>query len=411
MDRTSMAGAAQPKPFSQAIGDDPSLGQTGTDAMHPPEPASESKLRARTMRRDLLLLRALQSRSLGSAIRWFIDPQRILQLGMGFWSSRVVLTAVEMGLFTELAKRPRSLQDIIEHFGWHPRAAHAFLEALVGMNLLDRDTSGVYSNSGQAALFLDRDKSSYVGGLLELSSTRLYDLWSGLGDLLKTGLPQAKEAQDENDFFGTLYRDPEALRKFLSGMTGISMGEAVPIAAHFPWKRFRTFVDIGAAQGVLPVVVALTHPHLTGASYDLAAVQPVFEDYVASFGLSERLRFLPGDMHEGPLPSADVICFGHLLHGFGEEKRRALIDKSYAALPPGGAILIYDAMIAAGRRRNYISFLSSLNIMLETRDGFEATTDQCAQWLRDAGFVRVTARHVLGPTSMVLGFKPQGARP
>lgn len=369
------------------------------------------KSRTRAMRRDLLLLRVLQSRSLGPALRLLIDPQRVLQLGMGFWSSRVVLTAVEMGLFTELAKRPRPLQEVSAHFGWHSRAAYAFLEALVGLELLTRDGAGVYANSRQAALFLDRAQPSYLGGLLELSSTRLYDLWSGLGDLLKTGRPQAKEEQDGSDFFGTLYRDPESLRKFLSGMTGISMGEAVPIAAHFPWKRFRTFVDIGAAQGVLPVVVALTHPHLTGASYDLSAVQPIFEDYVASYGLSERLRFLPGDIHEGPFPSAEVICFGHLLHGFGEEKRRALIAKSYAALPPGGAILIYDAMIAAGRRRNYISFLSSLNIMLETRDGFEATTEQCAQWLRDTGFLRVTTRHVLGPTSMVLGYKPRGARP
>jgi SAM-dependent methyltransferase len=194
-------------------------------------------------------------------------------------------------------------------------------------------------------------------------------------------------------------------------MTGISMGEAVPIATLFPWRRFQTFVDIGAAQGVLPVVLALTHRHVTGASYDLPAVRPVFEDYVASFGLGERLRFLPGDMHEGPLPSADVICFGHLLHGYGEETRRTLIAKSYAALRPRGAILIYDAMVCHGHHRSYISFLSSLNIMLETRNGFEANTDQCAQWLRDAGFARVTTRHVLGPTSMVFGFKQGGRQP
>jgi hypothetical protein len=188
-------------------------------------------------------------------------------------------------------------------------------------------------------------------------------------------------------------------------MTGISTGEAIVIAARFPWKRFRTFVDVGAAQGALPVRVALTHPHLTGASYDLPAVGPIFQEYVASFGLSDRLRFLPGDMIEGLLPSADVISFGHLLHGYSEEKRRHLIAKSYAALPPGGALLIYDAMISPARPKNYISFLSSLNIMLETREGFEATTDQYVAWMREAGFDRVTTRHVLGPTSMVFGFK------
>jgi precorrin-6B methylase 2 len=366
--------------------------------------------RARAIRREMLVMQALQSRLLGPVWRCFADPEKVLELGMGFWSSRVVLTAVELGLFTELARGPRSAQGLIEHFGWHPRASQAFLDALAGLGLLHRDAAGVYSNSRQAALFLDRSQPGYVGGLLELSSRRLYALWSGLGDLLQTGRPQAEEEQEGNEFFSTLYRDPEALRNFLEGMTGISTGEAIMIAARFPWKRFRTFVDIGAAQGALAVRVALTHPHLTGAGFDLPAVQPIFEEYVASFGLGDRVRFLPGDMNAGPLPSADVISFGHVLHGYSEAKRRTLIAKSYAALPPGGALLVYDAMIDPTCRKNYIGLLSSLNIMLETQEGFEATIDQCAAWLAEAGFVRVTKRRLAGPTSMVFGYKPPAQR-
>jgi hypothetical protein len=278
------------------------------------------------------------------------------------------------------------------------------------MGLLNRDAAGVYSNSRQASMFLDAARPSYLGGLLELSSRRLYDLWSGLGDLLRTGRPQAIEEQGQSEFFAALYRDPAPLKKFLEGMTGISAGEAALIAARFPWKRFGTFVDVGAAQGALPVRLALTHPHLSGASYDLSPVGPIFQEYVASFGLCDRLRFIPGDMNKGPLPAADAISFGHVLHGYSEEKRRELIAKGYAALPPGGALLVYDAMIAEGRRRNTTSFLSSLNIMLETRDGFEATTAQYVGWLREAGFVRIAVRRVLGPTSMVFGFKEGRSR-
>jgi hypothetical protein len=361
--------------------------------------------RARAVRREVLLMRALQSRVVGPALRCFANPQKILEMGMGFWSSRIVLTAVEFGVFTELAGGPRSAEELIGRFGWHPRAAGAFLDALVGMGLLRRDRAGLYSNSREASLFLDRAKPSYLGGLMELSSRRLYDLWSGLGDLLRTGRPEAVEEQGHNEFFSDLYRDPDALKDFLAGMTGITTGEAMLIAARFPWRRFRTFVDVGAAQGALPVRVALTHPHLTGASYDLPAVGPIFEEYVASFGLADRLRFIPGDMNDGPLPSADVICFGHLLHGYGEKKRRELIAKAYAALPRGGALLVYDAMVDPDRRKNYVGLLSSLNIMLETREGFEATTEQCAGWLREAGFDGVTTRKVICPTSMVFGFK------
>ncbi|WP_433657743.1 methyltransferase [Nocardia sp. CA-128927] len=358
------------------------------------------------LRREQLLMRAFQSRIGGPVLRRFADPQQILETGMAFWPSRVVLTAVESGLFTELAVHPLTQPELLDRMNWHPRAAGSFLGVLVDMGLLRRDHAGVYTNSRQAALFLDRAKPSYIGGLMELSSTRLYDLWSGLGDLLRTGKPGADEEQGESEFFSALYGDQTALRKFLAGMTGISTGEAMLIAARFPWKRFRTFLDVGAAQGALPVRIGLTHSHMTGVSYDLPAVQPIFEEYVASFGLGDRLRFTSGDMFDGPLPSADVISFGHVLHGYSEKVRRELIAKAYAAVPPGGALLVYDAMSDPDRKNNMISSLSSLNIMLEMREGFEATTTQCMTWLREAGFVNVKKRHLIGPTSMVFGRKP-----
>ncbi|MFE9575168.1 methyltransferase [Nocardia sp. NPDC006044] len=357
-------------------------------------------------RRELLLMRVFQSQIMGPVLRKFANPLNVLQAGMTFWSSRVVLLAVEDGLFTELAAGPLAKNDLIAKLGWHQRAAGPVLDALTEIGLLRRRRDGRYANSRQAALFLDRGKPSYVGGLLELSSKRLYELWSGLDHLLRTGGPEAEEERGDNEFFTTLYRDPVALENFLSGMTGISTGEAMLIAARFPWKHFRTFVDIGSAQGALPVRVALTHPHLSGASLDLAAVGPVFEAYIASFGLSSRIRFISGNMHVGPLPTADVICFGHLLHGYSEATRCELISKAYAALPAGGALLVYDAMVRPGRRDNLTSYLSSVNIMLETREGFEATTTQCIGWLRDAGFVDIEQRHLIGPTSMVYGRKP-----
>jgi hypothetical protein len=241
---------------------------------------------------------------------------------------------------------------------------------------------------------------------MELSSKRLYDLWSGLGGLLRTGRPAAEEERGENEFFSTLYQDPAALRDFLSGMTGISTGEATLLAARFPWKRFRTFVDIGSAQGALPVRVALTHPHLRGAGLDFPVVGPIFTEYVSSFGLQDRLQFIAGDFLEGPLPRADVLSFGHVFHGRNPTIRSELVAKAYAALPPGGAIIVYDAMVQPGRPYNYVSLLSSLNIMLESREGYESTTAECAQLLRDGGFARTKVRHLIGPTSAVYGFKP-----
>jgi hypothetical protein len=259
--------------------------------------------------------------------------------------------------------------------GWQPGAAGSELDALVALGLLRRDRAGRYCNSRLSALFLDPAKPTYLGGLIGLSSKGLFSLWSGLGDLLQTGRAGAAE-------------------------------EATLIAARFPWKRFRSFVVIGGAQGALPVRVALTHPHLTGASYDLAAVGPIFDEYVGAFALSDRLRFIPGDIHTGPLPAADVICFGHVLHGYGEEKRRELIAKAFDVVPVGGAVIVYGAMVDPARLDDFASHLFSLEFMPETREGFEATTIQCAEWLRGAGFVDVKTQHMVGPTSMVFAFKP-----
>jgi hypothetical protein len=336
-------------------------------------------------------MRAFQSRITGPVLRRIAGPQNTLEMGMAFWSSRVILAAIEFGVFTQLAAGPVSGQELMDQLGWHPRAAGPVLDALVALGLLRRDRAGRYSNSRRGALlFFDRAKPSYLGGLMERSSRRLFNLWSRLPS-----------------FFSAPSRDPAARRSFLVGMTGISTGEAMLIAARFPWKRFRSFVDIGAPQGALAVPVALNHPHLTGASYDLAAVGPIFEEYVESFALSERLRFIPGDMHHGPLPTAHVICFGHVLHGYGETKRRELIAKAYDAVPIGGAVIVYDAMVDPAHTHNVASHQGRPNIVLETREGFDATATQCTDWLRAAGFVGVTTRHLIGPTSMVFGYKPR----
>lgn len=362
--------------------------------------------RARDIRHERLLMRLFQSRIVGPALRRFGGPQHLLESGMAFWSSRLILTAVECGVFTVLSDGPMSGSELTEALGWYPRAAGDVLDALVGLGLLRRDRSGRYSNTIRSAMFFDRTKPSYAAGLLELSSKRLYELWGGLPDLLRSGLPAAKEGQEENEFFPSLYRDPVAMREFLIGMTGVSTGEATLLAARFPWKRFRTFVDIGSAQGALPVRVALTHPHLRGAGFDFAEVRPLFEEYVALFDMQDRVRFIAGDCLDGPLPGADVISFGHVFHGFNRAVRSKLVGKAYDAVPPGGALIVYDAMIDRGRRRNYASLLSSLNVMLETREGYECSIDECADMFREHGFVRVKARHLIGPTSAVCGFKP-----
>ena len=331
-------------------------------------------------------------------------PDAIMQLGLAFWGSKALLTAVELGLFTTLARGPLTGKELTAKLGLQPRGTTDWLDALVSHGMLRRSADGEYANTPATGLYLDRAKPTYLGGMLEMANARLYPFWGSLTNALRTGRPQ-NEAKTGGDFFAALYKDQDRLRQFLHAMTGLSAGAAAAIAENFPWDRHHAVIDIGAAEGCVPVQLALRHPHLTGGGLDLPAVGPAFEDYVAAHGLGGRLRFYPGDFFAGPLPPADVLIMGHILHGFSLEEKLTLLRKAYQALPDGGALIVYDAIIDDDRTSNTFGLLMSLNMLIESPAGFDYTATDCRSWLADTGFRDSYAEPLAGPDSMVVGIK------
>jgi len=332
-----------------------------------------------------------------------VTPDAIMQLGCGYWGSKTLLSAVELGLFTGLAGGPLTLDEVRARFGLHERSARDFLDALVALGMLERE-QGRYANTPATNLYLDRAKPTYIGGMLEMMSVRLFRFWADLTEGLKTGQLQ-NEARHGGDLFDTLYSDPRRLEQFLSAMTGLTLGIAHALARKFPWSQYQSFVDIGVAQGGLPVVVAQAHQHLTGIGADLPIVRPIFEKYVASHGLNERLKFAPLDFFKEPLPKADVVVMGHILHDWDLPTKKMLMSKAYDALPAGGAFVVFEALIDDERRSNAFGLLMSLNMLIETRGGFDYTGADCAGWMREAGFRQTRVEHLAGPDSMVVGVK------
>ncbi len=330
-------------------------------------------------------------------------PSKIMQLGIGFWGSKTLLSAIELGLFTELARGPRDAETLRLQLGLHPRSARDFFDALVALGMLKR-TGGRYANTPETALFLDRNKSSYIGGMLEMANARLYRFWGSLTEGLRTGNAQ-NEAKTGEDFFGTLYADPKRLEGFLKAMTGLSLGSARAIARKFPWKRFHTFADVGCAQGGVAVEIALAQKHVTGIGMDLPVVQPVFERYAKARGVDERLRFVAGNFFKEPLPAADVFIMGHILHDWNLEEKMMLLRKAYDALPPKGALIVHEALIDDDRKTNAFGLLMSLNMLIETHGGFDFTGADCRKWMKEAGFSRTRVEPLAGPDGMVIGFK------
>ena len=332
-----------------------------------------------------------------------LNPEPIVRLGIAFWESKTLLSAVELGVFTALADGPKDGTTLAKDLGLHPRSSHDFLDALVALGMLDRE-QGIYCNTPTTDAFLDRRKPEYIGGLLEMLNARLYQFWGSLTEALRTGQPQ-NEIKGGEDLFTTIYSDPAVLEQFLAAMTGVSAGTARALAQKFPWDQYRTVIDIGTAQGCLPVQLALAHPHLGGGGFDLAAVRPVFDAYVARFQLADRLQFYPGDFFTDELPTADVLIMGHILHDWDLTQKRTLLDKAYMALPPGGALVVYEALIDDDRRTNAFGLLMSLNMLIETTGGFDYTGADCCGWMQEAGFTQTYVQHLLGPDSMVVGIK------
>jgi hypothetical protein len=331
-------------------------------------------------------------------------PDRILQVGFGFWACKTLLSAIELEVFTELARHPLPLEELQGRLGLHPRSARDFFDTLVALSFLEREGE-LYRNSPDADLFLDKHKPSYMGGMLEMCNRRLYGFWGRLTEGLRTGRPQNEARDGSLGLFEALYADPARLKDFLKAMTGLSRGSNIAIAQRFPWSNYEAFADAGTAQGDLAVQIALHNPHLRGIGFDLPEIAPIFEEYAQECGVADRLRFQPGNFFKEPFPKVDVITMGHILHDWNLGEKEMLIRKAYEALPEGGALVVYEAIIDDDRRKNAFGLLMSLNMLIETQGGFDYTGADCSGWMKKAGFRETRVEHLIGPDSMVVGIK------
>jgi hypothetical protein len=328
-----------------------------------------------------------------------------MQVGTGFFASKTLLSAVEMGVFTELARGPEEFNTLAGRIGLHPRSARDFLDALVALGLLHRSQEH-YCNTPDTDLFLDRNKTSYIGGILEMANARLFGFWNHLTEALRTGQPQNEAKSDVGASpFTAVYADPARLKGFLAAMSGISHGANIAIARKVHWAKYQTYADVGTAQGDLAVQIALANPHLRGMGFDLPEVGPVFEEYAKANGVNDRVRFQPGNFFDEPLPAVDVLTMGHILHDWNLAEKKMLVGKAYSALPPGGALVVYDSLIDDDRSQNAFGLLMSLNMLIETPGGFDYTSADCIGWMKEAGFREAYVEHLVGPDSMVVGIK------
>ncbi|MEH6620741.1 methyltransferase [Maribacter arcticus] len=337
-----------------------------------------------------------------------VDPSKIMQVGTGFMATKTLLTAVNMELFTILAKRELTGAEIQSRLGLQPRSLYDFLDALVALGFLRRTglkEKASYRNAEDTDLFLDKNKQSYIGGMLEMCNNRLYPFWNDLEEGLKTGLPQNETKNGGKPVFEEVYADPKKLREFVGAMGGIQMANFMAFAKQFDFSNYKTLCDVGGSGGFLAAHVTLNNPHMQCSSFDLHPVEPIAKENIKNMGLETKVKVLSGDFFIDDFPKADIITMGNILHDWGTEDKKMLIKKAYDALPKGGALVIIENIIDDNRSENAFGLLMSLNMLIETSEGYDFSAADFSILAKEVGFQKVSIITLTGPTSAVIAYK------
>ncbi len=337
-----------------------------------------------------------------------VEPNRILEVGFNFWSSKVLITAVELGVFTVLGDKAMTGVELGKKLGLHPRGIYDFFDTLVSMNFLERDGNGPsakYHNTEETAFYLDKNKPAYIGGILEMASQRLYKFWHDLPVALKTGQPQNEIKHSQKPMFEELYNDLPRLEQFMAAMTGISRRNFQALAEKFDFTKYQTLLDVGGATGILSIIMAKKFSHLRCQSFDLPKVEPIAQKAIARENLTSRIKVVSGDFFKDPLPNADVITMGMILHDWNLENKKHLIKAAYNALAKGGALIAVENIIDDERRKNTFGLLMSLNMLIEFGDAFDFTFADFKGWAKEAGFQEFELLPLAGPCSAAIAYK------
>lgn len=340
-----------------------------------------------------------------------LDPSHIMQIGMGFWPAKVLLSAVRLKLFTVLGEGPNSTGEIKERLGLQTSTRHVcdWLDALVSLGFLQREglmAGATYANTPVTARFLDRASDAYMGGMLEMANNRLYGFWGDLEEALRTGRPQNESKHGNMHFFEDLYRSPEKLHEFVDAMAGFQGGNFAALVRSFDFSRFKTVADLGGADGFLSCMIAQHHPTVTCTTYDLPPVKPLAEERIRRANLQNRVTAADIDLDKAAsFPSADVIVMGNILHGYDEASKQQIVRKVYDALNSGGVFIAVESVIDDDRRKNTLGMLMSLNMLIENGDGFDYSHQDFERWVTAAGFRKTEVIALAGPISAAIAYK------
>lgn len=303
------------------------------------------------------------------------NPRRLLQLSGGYWSTCALHAAVKLDVFTAIGERSATLDEVVERVGASKRGLSMLLDALTAMELLKK-TGDRYGSSAGVAKYLSKDSPDYLGYMIQ-HHHHLMESWARLGESVKSGLPSATRSSRS---------DPVRREAFLLGMLNSASQTAPKIVPSLDLTGRRHFVDVGGGPGTYAIHVCKANPGLRATVFDLPTTRPFAEQTIERFGLSDRIDFVEGDFLEQDIPgSYDVAWLSHILHAEGPAGCKTILDRTVAALEPGGMIMVHEFILNDAMDGPLFPALFAMNMLLRSQSGQSYSEKQLADMLAAAG--------------------------
>jgi predicted O-methyltransferase YrrM len=332
----------------------------------------------------------------------------LMELATSFWGFKTLAAATELELFTKLSgTKGTTSAGLAKTLAIAERPAEMLLTGCAALGLLKK-RGPRYVNSPMAERFLVRGAPQYFGGFIEMLDKRLYAGWGKLTEALRSNAPTTWDPGQHKSLFDGV--DPVMLEHFWQAMHSISSSTGDVLARTLDWKRFRRVLDVGGGSGALDIELCRRHRHLRATVYDLPFVVETAAANIERAGLTQRVSTIGGDFFaDAAYPTGhDAILLSLIMHDWSEADDRRILQKCYAALPSGGAVMICELLVNEAKSGPAPAALMSLNMLIETTGGRNYTAGEYGAWLRDIGFRRIRTVRLAGAGAdgVVIGYKP-----
>ncbi len=305
---------------------------------------------------------------------------------LGYWRARTLHCAIELDVFSPLEAGPAGAAWVARAVGAEPQATELLLDALAGLELLDKAEDG-YALAPFAREHLLPGHVGYLGDIA-LALARDWELWGTLSERVREGRQRGRE-----DVFSD---DPTGARLLERGLRADAMELAPALmdrleGAGLDLSGRRELLDVGGGHAVYSATLCARHPRLKATIFDLPVPLEIARETIAQVGLDARIRLVAGDYRFDPLPPGhDLTLLSYVLHGAGPAHARRLIERVHQALAPGGMLLIQELVVTEDRTRPASAAVFGLNLLLHTAQGRCLTRTELLTWIDQAGFAETS---------------------